>query len=258
MSYLKTHWLYAITAVAVLCVLISAFLLVRARQPPEPTTVYVMPEPNPNRAKILADATRPKKSVYTPSKTSILDTAATPRGDVPHDSDATSLTEEFNAPMDRDLEIITTLEDEQAVAESPFGFGPYPEVPSDYPDAPIWEEDDYPEGDAVFGRDFMRSIELIERVLIKLWSQGHRVSSGSTHNGFVLPHYPNTVYVEWSYLDEPDGTTTRYVSGITSGPDVSLSVHDAIMDEGIIPSGITVLDGDSEGIDPYSFLNLNQ
>ena len=152
--------------------------------------------------------------------------------------------------------LMAEVEEDQPV--SPFGFGPFPQVPSDYPDAPIWEDYDYPEGDAEFGGDFVRSLELIERVLIKLWSQGHRVSSGSTHNGLVLPHYPDTVYVEWSYIEEPDGTTTRYVSGITSGPDVPLSVHDTIMEEGTIPFGLTVLNRDSEGIDPYTFLNLNQ
>ena len=142
---------------------------------------------------------------------------------------------------------------------SPFGFGPYPQIPSDFPDEPIWEEDpDYPEGDADFGSDFMRSIELIDRVLIELWNQGRRTTSGSIgSDDMVLPHYPNTVYVTWEYTEEPDGTMTRYAQGIESGYDVPESVHDAIS-EGTIPFGIAVLDPDDSRIDPFTFLNLNQ
>ena len=142
---------------------------------------------------------------------------------------------------------------------SPFGFGPYPEVPSDYPEAPIWDEDpDYPGGDGDFGSDFMRGMELIERVLIKLWTQGHRATSGSIgSDDMVLPLYPNTVYITWGYTEEPDGTVTRYAQGITSSPDVSESVFDAIS-EGTIPFGIKVLNHEDDAIDPFTFLNLNQ
>ena len=143
---------------------------------------------------------------------------------------------------------------------SPFGFGPYPQVPADFPDEPIWDEDpDYPEGDGVFGSNFMRSLELIDRVLIKLWTQGHGATSGEIgDDDMVLPFYPNTVYVTWRYTEEPDGKTTRYASEISSGPDVPLSVHDAISEEGTIPFGIKVLSHDDNRIDPFTFLNLNQ
>ena len=53
---------------------------------------------------------------------------------------------------------------EEAPAEdvpvSPFGFGPYPEVPADYFGVPIWMQDTGLPGDA------QRNIELIDRVLI--------------------------------------------------------------------------------------------
>ncbi|MDE0300662.1 MAG: hypothetical protein OXN17_18655 [Candidatus Poribacteria bacterium] len=192
------------------------------------------------------------EGVKTESEKTPIESAATPVTGVASES----VDDVLAALSDEELELLMA-EVEEDQPTSPFGFGPFPDVPSDFPDTPIWEEDHYPEGDNVFGSDFMRELELLERVLIKLWSQGHRVSSGSTHKGLVLPHYPNTVYVEWSYLAEPDGTMTRYVSGVTSGPDVPVSVHDSIMDEEIIPSGITVLDPDSDGIDPYTFLNLN-
>ena len=74
----------------------------------------------------------------------------------------------------------------------------------------------------------------------------------------VLPLYPNTVYVKWAYTEEPDGTITRYASEIASGPDVPISVHDAISEEGTVPFGIKELDPDNNRIDPFTFLNLNQ
>ena len=81
---------------------------------------------------------------------------------------------------DEEKALLTAEVVEEPQRVSPFGFGPYPEVPSDYPEAPIWDEDpDYPEGGGDFGSDFMRGMELIERVLIKLWTQGHRATSGS-------------------------------------------------------------------------------
>ena len=161
---------------------------------------------------------------------------------------------------DEEMALLAAEVVEEPQQVSPFGFGPYPQVPSDFPHEPIWVEDpDYPEGSGDFGSDFMRDLELICRVLIRLWNQGHRTTSGEIgDDDMVLPFYPNTVYVTWRYTEKPDGTMTGYASEIASGPDVPLSVHDAISEEGTIPFGITVLDFDSNRIDPFTFLNLNQ
>ena len=77
-------------------------------------------------------------------------------------------------------------------------------------------------------------------------------------NGLVYPGFPDTVYVRWDYVEEPDGTMSQYASEITSGPDVPLSVHDTISETGTIPFGIKELSHEADGIDPYTFLNLNQ
>ena len=161
---------------------------------------------------------------------------------------------------EEEIALLTAEVVEEPQRVSPFGFGPYPEVPSDFPDGPVWDEDpNYPNGVEKFGRDFMRSIELIDRVLIELWHQGHTASSGlMEQDGMVLPFYANTVYITWDYIEEPDGTMSRYASEVSSGPDVPLSVHDSISDDGIIPFGIKVLDPDTNKIDPFTFLNLNQ
>ena len=160
---------------------------------------------------------------------------------------------------DEEKALLTAEVVEETQPVSPFGFGPYPEVPSDFPRDPVWVADpDYPEGDEHLGSDFMREIELINRVLIKLWNQGHRATSASMSDGLVYPGYPDTVYVTWKYIEEPDGTMTRYASGISSGPEVPLSVHDSIREEGAVPFGIKELSHEDDGIDPYTFLNLNR
>ena len=158
---------------------------------------------------------------------------------------------------DEEKALLTAEVVEETQQVSPFGFGPYPQVPADYPEDVIWEED--MDGRiAVYGGGLAKAAELMDRVLIKLWNQGRRATSASMENGLVLPHYHNTVYVRWAYTEEPDGRLTRYAGGITSGPDVPRSVHDTISEAGVIPPGITVLDPDSNKIDPYTFLNLNQ
>ena len=161
---------------------------------------------------------------------------------------------------DEEKALLTAEVVEDSRPVSPFGFGPYPQVPADYPDDPVWiEYPDYPDGSGDFGSDFMRDMELINRVLIKLWTQGHRATSGAIgSDDIVYPGYPDTVYVTWDYLEHPDGTTTRYASEISSGPDVPLSVHDAIEEDGAVPFGIKELSHDTDGINPFTFLDLNQ
>jgi hypothetical protein len=158
---------------------------------------------------------------------------------------------------DEEKALLTAEVVEPAPRVSPFGFGPYPQVPLDFPRDPIWEAVDMYEKINQRGRGMMKVIELMDRVLIKLWSQGHTATSASMSDGLVYPGFPNTVYVEWDYIEELDGTITRYAGRITSGPDISDSVFDALGD-GIIPPGITVLDHNADGIDPYTFLNLNR
>ncbi len=135
---------------------------------------------------------------------------------------------------------------------SPYGFGPYPDVPSDFP--PVsWNDS---EGQANLPDHANKNIELIERVLIKLWIQGDKSfhGSGSTHNGKVYPHYDNTVYVRYNKYELPDGTMQRYPTSVLSGPQVIYSMEDLLNP----PDHLRILDLDSSGIDPYQFLNLAQ
>ena len=166
--------------------------------------------------------------------------------------------DDFLADLSDEEKALLTAEGVDAPQRiSPFGFGPYPKVPSDFPHEPIWDE--YIDTkNASGGSEMMRAMELIDRVLIELWTQGRHAFSGLLgDDDLVLPLYPDTVDVEWDYTEEPDGTMTRYASELTSGPDVPESVFDAI-EEGTIPFGITVLNHDDHKINPFTFLNLNQ
>ena len=156
---------------------------------------------------------------------------------------------------DEEIALLTTEVVEETQPVSPFGFGPYPQVPSDYPETVIWEED-IEANISQYGSEAMKAAELMDRILIKLWNQGHRATSASMEEGLVYPSFPNTVFVRWKYIEELDGTTSRYAAAISGGVGVSDSDYDDLGD-GIIPPGITVLDYNSDAIDPYTFLNLN-
>ena len=128
------------------------------------------------------------------------------------------------------------------VPVSPFGFGPYPEIPDDYiipPDKFNWD----------FWGETLQD-ELISRVRIKLWNQGIRSEGSSFENGKVYPTILGTVYVVW------DGDRIRRISG---HPDDDFDAIEAALEAGQPPpEGITVLNRNEAGIDPYSFLELNK
>ena len=158
---------------------------------------------------------------------------------------------------DEEKALLTTEVVEETQPVSPFGFGAYPQVPSGYPEGVIWEED-MDVNISQYGSEAMKAAELMDRVLIKLWNQGHRATSASMDSdGVVYPSFPNTVYIRWKYIEEEDGTLTKYAGALRGYQGMPDSVLDDFA-EGIIPSGIKVLDHDSDGIDPYTFLNLNQ
>lgn len=138
------------------------------------------------------------------------------------------------------------------VRVSPYGFGPYPEVPRDFPSLLSWND---PDRQANLPDHALKNIELLERVLIKLWTEGDKgFRGGSTYNGRVYPHYHNTVYVRYAETEMPDGTIRHYPTYIKSGPQVDYNAHDFL--SGNPPDHLRILDLDSTGIDPYHFLDL--
>ncbi len=142
---------------------------------------------------------------------------------------------------------------------SPYGFGPYPEIPPGYPDPNIFDK---PRSSITY--------ELMMRVDVKLWQQGIRTEGIgiSYKTGLVYPTIPGTIYVTWTDFRMPNGSVTR-VAGSISGhsdtvdalprrglPGIPSSPSNFVF-ESDIPSHIRILE-DSEGIDPYEFLNLKE
>lgn len=134
------------------------------------------------------------------------------------------------------------------VPVSPYGFGPYPELPPEFPE-------DYWDGNS-------KEHELIGRVWMKLLEQGVDVIGASMQNGLVYPNIRGTVYVEWDWK----GTEKR-ISRLMGDPDAIKRVRNVndpttfplqpLMEKNI-PADITVVNLPDGGIDPYQFLDLKE
>ena len=155
--------------------------------------------------------------------------------------------------------------------QSPFGFGPYPEVPADYPfrEQVLAWDDATPEH------------ELLVRVRIKLWKQGTKTLGAAFNmNGLVYPTIPGVLYVTWRYIEEgdPEFAGQRYAGSVMGDgntakkwqslyfTDLMFERTDVKPDEievsGIkvykYPDGTKVYEYPDGGIDPYKFLNLSR
>lgn len=135
-------------------------------------------------------------------------------------------------------------EDTADISISPYGFGPYPELPAGWPADQIWPR-------------ISANHELMMRVEIKLAHQGIDVMGSIMENGLVYPMITGTVYVEWAQTER-----RQYIRNMAGDPDACDRIR-AIEDErGVrfteadIPSDIKVLSFPQEGIDPYEFLDL--
>ena len=129
---------------------------------------------------------------------------------------------------------------------SPYGFGPYPELPNGF-------------GPITWPRKNANS-ELMIRVEVKLLNQGVPVEGISMENGLVYPIIKGICYVEW-------GETSygrRYLHQSTGHPDDG-DYMEAIEEErrkrreSVTASdfpGIQLIHYEEGGIDPYTFLDL--
>ena len=141
------------------------------------------------------------------------------------------------APLIMDVPLKEKAENKRI---SPHGFGAYPEIPTNFPlSPPDWESCD-------------KSDELTYRVLIKAWNKGERFVGARTdsHTGKIYINYPNTVYMRYVEIVEPDGSISK-MRDVSGAPGIS------VPPPGVdFPSHIRVLDYDLDGIDPYEYLDL--
>ena len=153
---------------------------------------------------------------------------------------------------------------EEAPAEdvpvSPFGFGPYPEVPDGFPQnlMPVWTWSEEKQQEQLDG---LENFELMGRVLIKLWNQGERgfVSvSRSDVNGKVYPLYRNRIYVtRWIEVPVEGGKSMPFpAGGFSAGDGWRVDIEAFAKSGGQLPSHIQFIDQDTAGYNPYDFLNL--
>ncbi len=134
-------------------------------------------------------------------------------------------------------------EDSADVPVSPYGFGPYPELPEE------WAE--------VFPPKSIKH-ELMVRVAVKLREQGVNVEGTSMKDGLVYPVIKGIRYVRWAETDEG----VKYIARSSGHPDDGTRLQairiekNEPLTEADIPLDIKVLSYEEAGIDPYTFLDL--
>ena len=189
------------------------------------------------------------------------------QAETPLEADGSQMSDDTDvSPIDETSEMLDmadaflpgdfVLEEEPAedVPVSPFGFGPYPEIPADYTarhGQTVWQ---YP---GSLPLSAQMNIELLHRVMIASWNEGdtHFVSA-TLQNGKVYLQYPNTMYVRYVERERSDGTVQHFIKSWSAGERNQPAIDQ--IREGKIPTGVTLIDMDSEdvGIDPYTFLEI--
>lgn len=143
---------------------------------------------------------------------------------------------------------------------SAHGFGPFPQIPADYPRGVIWSNRSNYES---LPAEHRINLELLQRVMVKAWSDGDKgFHGGRLTNGKVLLMRPNTVYVKYSEYTKPDGTVHRYISQGKGNQETTalLKSHPdyPFLTPQMLPDNIKVENIESIGIDPYQYLGLNK
>lgn len=124
---------------------------------------------------------------------------------------------------------------------SPFGFGPYPEVPADYPfreTVKLWE-------------NATPEHELLVRVRVKLWKQGSQTKGAmfDPNNGLIYPTIPGVIYVQWRYIEEgdPDLIGQRYAYRVMGNENTAEKWRSSYLVDGMFEP--TDMDNDTESLD---------
>ena len=167
---------------------------------------------------------------------------AMPKGPVvlPNDTQRQDITGTADDPEDTALD--PTL-------VSPYGFGPYPEIPEGF--GPV----KWPRSSA--------NHELMKRVRIKLWEEGIKADGSTMDNGKVYPIIKGIIYVRWKEIDYGNGPV-RYLGRFLGDPDDTKYVRSIKrkkdkarenFTEADVP-GLLLVSFEDAGIDPYTFLDL--
>ena len=167
-------------------------------------------------------------------------------------------------------DFVSEEEPAEEVPVSPFGFGPYPEVPEGYLGTVPWHwseefiaklEKALGEGLKLRGISFTEHLkisELMARVGIKLLNEGRSCSgmTSSDQTGLFYPGEPDVLYVKWREVTDPNGEVRRYMSSTIGTAISGLSIA-ARQGREPLPDWIEIRSLE-DGIDPYEFLGLNR
>ena len=202
---------------------------------------------------IQEKATHPAETAKDPTGNEIpglLDTSTADRN-TPMSADTETLPKDPQTLDMRDAFLPEDTRTEGASAEevpvSPYGFGPYPELPEGWPD------NTFPAASA--------DHELQKRVRIKLIGQGINVVGTSMEKGLVYPIIKGTTYVQWKSYWRPTGRVT-YISRIIGHPDDHIRLEAIRAEKGRnftaadVPSDIKLVSFEEGAIDPSDFLEL--
>lgn len=235
----------ALTLTGILILVSIAIFLMSHQTPPETVVKYKTVEFSP------------KTEIHTPS-------ASYPNSDVergvlvdedkdvsePNTDDDTESTE--LAQLLDDLffsEILDETEDHTSVAEDAeiVEDDGYPEVPPNFPFSVVWKVPEEQRAEIPTG--LFEELELMSKVMIKLWNEGDHAFAGAfMENGRVYPTYSDVAYVTW---EESEESGEWYISDVSTADS---SVSEQLLN-GIFPPGIEIVDQDSAGIDPQVFLS---
>ena len=129
---------------------------------------------------------------------------------------------------------------------SPFGFGPYPDVPADYPfreTVQLWD-------------NATPEHELLVRVRIKLWKQGTQTKGAMfDNNGLIYPSIPGVIYVKWRYIEEgaPDLIGRRYAERVMGNRETAKKWKSSYLIDGMFEPTVVNVDTEALGIKVYEF-----
>ena len=255
--YWRKNWHWLLVLIVVIGV--GGFILLKPKPPTAEKKVYNVPD----FSQVRKDAS--SKGDKTPTEQTVAENTETPEEKPLDPANETSETplesSEKGVPLEHIEDVAKLAADPNDwrtgdYGESLFGYGPYPKIPSDFPERyrPIWTHGvinlaGLPEEI----KEHKRVEELMYRIRIKLWNDGRTditsISLDPTTNK-VYPFTANTVVVGY----EGTGAAKRVFS-ISADPNFSQDLIIRIQ-SGEKPPGIQIIDKDTGGFNVYEFLEL--
>lgn len=228
----------ALTVTGVLILVTLALFLLSHQTPPETVVTYKAVTFSPKTETKTESASHPNSDVEMGDfANEVIDVSEPETEDYIESTETAQRLDELF--FDEILEDTET--DTHVVRVSPYGFGAYPEIPPGAPIAPFEESDSL-------------NMELLGRVMVKKWNEGYAFTGGmiESQTGKVYLNYTDVLYVSWE--DEVSEENTRSLTRVAGGGNVKLTPEE--MEKGQVPSGYTIIDFESAGIDPYKYLDL--